>query len=923
MTRSQRHLAEMQGYGSNGERYAEWGYGPSPWQAYLPADIPVGVPIPFGFDWNSGITPYRSSNGTYSSNFDIDARKPAIVKTYYVNPTRPDNSGDGLSWSAAKRDLSVVLALSDWDEIVLDDNGGTTRRYFGVQGWNSFTVTRQGSIRTRNGGRAILLGTAATTVPTWVPVSGAAYKTTIAASATTSGVTDLKIKDADGFFYRMSLVANAAAVITTPGSYFHDGVDLHVRASDGRNLVGDLDMIPTFNSNNGRYTPTSSKTLWMSNIDFVGGLRTFYPVFTTSGIVPKVYWKNCSFQNGGTNGLSWEGPGECYLVGCKIGGHLNDGINQHIQAGIPTEYPRLFHQDCVISRNGFNVGGTSNNADTNHELNRTISINARIITSQNRVIHFINAAKLWMLGGSVGASLDSGVQGATVEAGDTVEMWLDGCVIAHNALATLDIKSNAAAKIHYARMSLAGLTTGGGGIIDTYAPLQIGPPILTPYDSIGGLPGARGGARLGTCNVTGSSITGGLTSGDVGKLIMIAGAGTAGRDWVTTVQSSTTLTVAAPTAVTGAVFHVGWDDQAALQRWMSTPGEHILPLDTFLCQQAPLKYTSNSLFTGQGGTLLFGPGWPSSYSILNETYVLPVRAERQNVFFEGAALVKLSPACADIVSPNLLRKGIGITNTNGFGCTWNVEGLTGPNGFGITIFNSSNGYVTNSVIDIRTTSPGGQGGDGIHFLGNCSNITCTGLDIDSADDSTSHTQDNAGWANTTISHIEFVNCNLLCVGHSNIKALITAAGSASIIENITYRDCHFSTELSPGGAGVPHIIYNQNRAGSAHIRDILIIGGDTNATNLTVGNYGMLALDAIGIERLRLENHNISYAGRSAIRANDCPEFSRIGGSITPLRTAPADLAKFVVELINCPSASWDLTNVNPSFAGQTIYSST
>lgn len=357
-----------------------------------PEPRPVALPADFLARWTPDFGIWRVAR-SYFTKLDYAALKPAITKTYYVKSTGSDAAAG--TAGAPLLSLSTALAKSDVDEVVIDCSGGDYVMR-GARGWNNTQPSRDVSVRVTGPGRAISVATVSSSLPTWVNTAGAVYKTTIAAGSARS-VIDLANREADGFYQRLAEAGSTGAVASTPGSWFHDGTDLHVQAFDGRSLVGDALLLPCGTNGNMR-VPSSSITLHVDGVDFVGGLPLNY---VAAGVVnPLVVGLNCTFQgshNQNANGVNITGPGRFYFYRCGAGRNHRDAFNYH---GNGFGDPKFFENECWTGLSGY--VGTSDNASTAHEGAVGVRLNGRYAGALNRTVADIGTTMIAIFGGTIG-----------------------------------------------------------------------------------------------------------------------------------------------------------------------------------------------------------------------------------------------------------------------------------------------------------------------------------------------------------------------------------------------------------------------------------------------------------------------------------------------------------------------------------------
>lgn len=412
--------------------------------------FPIILSTPVGFRWTThGLRIGRALSGVdFSTDFDITSLIPTPTRTYFVNPISGNNGNAGTSEGTAFRDLTHALTRSDVDQIRIV---GLTSDFvgLGVQSWNNTTnQARSIAVINRTGFRYISAACAA--LPTWVATAGRSnvFETTIAA-ASARAATDLSLKVVPTYIDRNNVrrsltnvpakyrtlvrVASIAAVEATPGSMFHDGTNLYVRAHDSRNLVGDQFMIPTTETNNGRFTSTANNVqLYVEGLDFVGGNRAFY-AFTNSTVTGLVLaHNNCSFQGAGVgNGLAIQMAGTVYGYRSAAYDNNLDGFNYHSfasDASNDATSPNCVEIECAGAGNGTTgSSGASDNASTAHEAVNLIRINCVYVDSSDRVMADTDFAHTWHIGCHIGQALTVGTSQESVAALSNSRVWLDGC----------------------------------------------------------------------------------------------------------------------------------------------------------------------------------------------------------------------------------------------------------------------------------------------------------------------------------------------------------------------------------------------------------------------------------------------------------------------------------------------------------------
>ena len=356
-------------------------------------------------------------------------------------------------------------------------------------------------------------------------------------------------------------------------------------------------------------------------------------------------------------------------------------------------------------------------------------------------------------------------------------------------------------------------------------------------------------------STTFTSPSAGFTAADVGKYIMIAGAGS-GRQHATTivaVTNSTTVTLAASavTTVAGAAWFFGTPDDTPLQNLFNfvsrVSGKAVLAAGrTYLLRVAQLRYKDNSTIIFRGD-LLHANGNAGGFALQDQHFRVDPIARTQNVsiFFEGGAIIFPDAWTSD--ASGLNKKGLGITNTVGFEVRSPRVVGNNASSFATQVSESSRGNWIGSRINVGD----GLGEDGIHLYGNCADINFSHLLIYAGDDAFSLTHENStGLSHSKdgiIENITVANSILRSNGFSAIKILTNTSTGAAKIRNVTFQNCIGSIA---GGTttGQVVIINNGGFAQGCEIRDIKIIDCQFDKGPSTQAAAQIAIINARGIE---------------------------------------------------------------------------
>lgn len=457
-------------------------------------DEPILTPA--GFRWTDhGLTLRRTAAGIVT-DFDITDLIPTTGTDYYVDPANTTGVASDVGAGtlvAPLRNLPAALAKTDARRVYImlgttDFIARTTASWNNTQAGSSMAI-----IPLSSGGRFVSINCGSATLPTWA-VNGTysnVYSTTIT-SANATGVTDLRTRvnhagvmamtnQAAAVFNNVAKpfrvlkkVASLAAVSAEAGTWFHDGTQLHVRAHDDRNLVGDTFMQPTANTNNGRFPAASNdRTVYVQGVDFVGG-RPFYATVAESAAITgcRLAFNDCTFQGGGlANGLGVEFDLKAYLYRCGAFYNWNDGFNYHCPTapaalGAATS-PDVIEIECLAYGNGTTgSSASSDNASTAHEFTNIIRVNNVYPDSADRVLVDIDSVHSWNLGCIVGAATTIASGKENVAALISCAMWLDSCQVLDGPNPKFASDSSAVLR-HYNSGSVAN-TAGYTGSVKAY-----------------------------------------------------------------------------------------------------------------------------------------------------------------------------------------------------------------------------------------------------------------------------------------------------------------------------------------------------------------------------------------------------------------------------------------------------------------------
>lgn len=462
---------------------------------------------PTGLRWVPANVSLSSSTSGYSYAGEVTG--PAIIwgiVRLFVDPTNATGAASDaaagtvqaaplLTYSAARAKTTTagteIVIFGHKQDIVLKETAT----------WTAVTV----NYRTinREPFRVSLLRVGDVNAPTWAATSGqpGVYETTITA-VNANNVIDMAnkvdmavrvqvpvdgtvadqarhqatVRNAPPAWHAPVLVASIAAVAAAPGSRYHDGTKLYVQAIDSRNLVGDLKMLPLANGTYGRSAAGfANVTQWFRGLDWIGGDTPFFLSSgnnTIAGV--HIIFENCSFQGGGpagAGGLAVSAVARVTLIRCAAWFNYHDGFNYHSSGNDPLFGPNVAEIECVAGGNGTTGSvGPSENDSTAHERANVVSQNCVFLGSRDRTVADINFAQRWIIGGYIGAPINSdGVSLANYGTANDVLAYVDGVQFAPAGANAGNIRAeqNAVVQTRNTSNNLQG-SFGGNGVIGAY-----------------------------------------------------------------------------------------------------------------------------------------------------------------------------------------------------------------------------------------------------------------------------------------------------------------------------------------------------------------------------------------------------------------------------------------------------------------------
>lgn len=350
----------------------------------------------------------------------------------YVDPTRADNAGDGLSWAAAKRDINAAITAANGDgaasamlaNCLANDFYHQTRTINGSAVFPSGVQPAKPAGLVASGGRVRHI--AGTAEDTWTSAGSGVYT---GGPSTALQVFDRLTLDAYGNYVEITARADQAAVVAADEGWADIGVNLAIKRPDG--LVPSKTNTLILRNINVAAFNTSTTDLYIEGFDFEGGQfgAGWHDAVTTANLV----YRNNTFKYSGepANLLSAfrarQVNGLVFLEDCEASRGASDGFNFHQDSAVGPMY--VFGNRLRAFSNG-RLTSPSNNAFTAHD--GVIAWVVGLVCGDSYVgsdFHCVENTKTYALGCTVTATTRGGAGNAAVKASNSAIIWLENCVI--------------------------------------------------------------------------------------------------------------------------------------------------------------------------------------------------------------------------------------------------------------------------------------------------------------------------------------------------------------------------------------------------------------------------------------------------------------------------------------------------------------
>lgn len=399
-------------------------------------------------------TNFRAWDTSTSAVFDVTTLAPTAGVTYYVSTTGSD-SNDGLSADAPLRKIVTALQKGDVGRVYV-----AAGVYDYSNGWAGLDLSKSVSV-IATGGRAVLTGASLTTALTWeLDVAGGNANTWKANRTGVFSVYDNSITDSNNDAQKLIAQASAADVEDNPGSWYTDATSVWVRTTDSRKPDNNIYLLSSAVAYVGELVGNASgAVLYVEGLDFVGGgVHTFFSRADSSGNMPTLYAKNCTFKYGSDANMAIRGT-FAILQNCIVAHAENDGISYKAYNGALANGVEI---DVIGRDNG--VADDIDNGSTMHDGGAVFRLNSEYMRNAGPNVQDIGDGTLsWNVACNAHDSAsdvnnDNWVVGGSAT---TSTMWLDSCSTSGSAV---DLTSEDGAVLYirntpYTTASVAGTIT--------------------------------------------------------------------------------------------------------------------------------------------------------------------------------------------------------------------------------------------------------------------------------------------------------------------------------------------------------------------------------------------------------------------------------------------------------------------------------
>lgn len=385
---------------------------------------------PAGLGYTPPFSIFSLADGRLKTDFDISLYRYKNNGSYcWVDPTKADNSGDGLTAATAKRDLAPLLTNNSTYDTIYIVPGSLFDRD-AVKGWGGELTVSKNIICP--GGRAKITRRYAPT--SWTNVGSGVF------SCARSGVRicfDTTILDEYGIYQLIAPVATLGALSGVTSGWYTDGTTLYIKRVDGlQPTVVSTAIFLSEGTGNGSGIVRGNIHVYCENIDFEGGYAAMSCRTNASGQKQKYFGKNCRYgYSYSEDGFSCFGTSLVMHQDSVAVRNVKDGFNYHVNETYPLEAGVFVEVDCAAYRNGITQIGdvglweNNRNASTAHDGYIGVRVGFAGYETRGPIVADVDGAKTWNVGVSAHSSLGEATdqQCNFFVGGGGAQMWLDRC----------------------------------------------------------------------------------------------------------------------------------------------------------------------------------------------------------------------------------------------------------------------------------------------------------------------------------------------------------------------------------------------------------------------------------------------------------------------------------------------------------------
>lgn len=307
--------------------------------------------------------------------------------TYYVNGATGNDANNGTSRALAVKSIWKAIQLMNTAAVpaAIKAAPGVYPRANGFSNNGAAVTPTQTCIVMGDGGQVVChTGNALT----WALDSGTTWS---AARSNCKRVIDWLTRDDTGIYNELALAATLAACLSTPGTWYTDGVTLYVNRSDGA-AVNDANTLALLTTVSG-IVCTNNGSMHLYNITQMGGTNGC--IQAQNNVTGRLYGQDCTFLFS-TNGAYVDNfvsldMDLVVLNNCVSAKSQKDGFNFHTGGAI---VPKSILINCKGFRNGTVVESTSNNGATTHDGGALLDLNGRYFENHGGDFAHANAGTI-------------------------------------------------------------------------------------------------------------------------------------------------------------------------------------------------------------------------------------------------------------------------------------------------------------------------------------------------------------------------------------------------------------------------------------------------------------------------------------------------------------------------------------------------